>query len=89
MPKDCKAHIQMEERYSRLELDYNNIDEKKTICNIVNDLIPKHKVSPQITVCPKDIKSGEYIIEFHDDYDKRAGAFFEDLLKKLGIERCD
>ncbi|WP_281950986.1 hypothetical protein [Nitrosophilus kaiyonis] len=84
-----KAHIQMEERYARLEIDYDNLEEKKAICNFVNDLIAVHKISPQITVEPKTTETGEYIIEFHDDYDKKAGDFFEDLLKKLDIKKCD
>ena len=89
MAKDCKAHISMEERYARLEIDYDSVDEKKKICNLVNDLIVKHHISPQITVEPKTIETGEYVIEFHDDYDKKAGPFFEDLLRELGIEKCD
>ena len=89
MNKKCKAHVQMEERYARLEIDYDSLKEKKDICNLVNDLIEIHKISPQITVEPKTTETGEYIIEFHDDYDKKAGDFFEDLLKKLNITKCD
>ena len=89
MNKKCKAHISMEERYARLELDYDTIEEKKNICNLVNDLIVEHKISPQIEVKPQTLETGSYIIEFHDDYDKKAGPFFEELLSKLGISRCD
>ena len=89
MNKKCKAHVQMEERYARLEIDYDSLEEKKAICNYVNDLIAVHRISPQITVEPKTTETGEYIIEFHDDYDKKAGDFFEDLLKKLNIKSCD
>lgn len=83
-----KCHVQMEERYARLEIKYDSLQEKKDICNYVNDLIAVHKISPQITVEPKTTETGEYIIEFHDDYDKKAGDFFEDLLKKLNITSC-
>ena len=79
----------MEERYAKLEIDYNSLDEKKKICNLVNDLIAKYKISPQITVEPDTIETGEYVIEFHDDYDKKAGPFFEELLNTLGITKCD
>ena len=89
MEKKCKAHIAMEERYARLELDYESVQEKKDICNLVNDLILKYNISPQITVEPKTVETGEYVIEFHDDYDKKAGPFFEELLSSLGIEKCD
>ena len=89
MDKKCKAHIAMEERYAKLEIDYESVEEKKNICNVVNDLIVKHRISPQITVEPKTVETGEYVIEFHDDYDQKAGPFFEDLLQILGIEKCD
>ena len=89
MPNRCKAHVSMEERYAKLEIDYNSVEEKKRICNLVNDLIVKYKISPQITVEPKTVEAGEYVIEFHDDYDKKAGPFFEDLIKTLNIKECD
>jgi len=89
MAEKCKAHISMEERYARLEIDYDTIQEKKDICNLVNDLIVEHKISPQIEVKPQTLETGSYIIEFHDDYDKKAGPFFEELLAKLGISKCD
>ncbi len=89
MENGCKAHIAMEERYSRLEIDYNSLEEKKKICNLVNDLVAKYKISPQITVEPNDIETGEYVIEFHDDYDKKAEPFFEELLATLGIQKCE
>lgn len=79
----------MEERYAKLEIDYDSLEEKKKICNLVNDLVAKYKISPQITVEPKDVEKGEYVIEFHDDYDKQAGPFFEELLHALGIQKCD
>ena len=86
--KRCKAHMAMEERYSRLEIDYDSLEEKQNICNLVNELIPKYQISPQITIEPKEVGKGEYVIEFHDDYDKKAGPFFEELLKRLGVS-CD
>ncbi|MRI83052.1 MAG: hypothetical protein C6I00_01400 [Nitratiruptor sp.] len=85
----CQAHVSMEERYARLEIDYTSVEEKRRICNLVNDLIVEHRISPQIEVRPETIETGSYIIEFHDDYDQKAGPFFEELLEALGIDRCD
>ncbi|HIE34994.1 MAG TPA: hypothetical protein EYP79_02200 [Campylobacterales bacterium] len=85
----CKAHVSMEERYAKLEIEYDSLEEKQKICETANELINVYKISPQITVLPKNIENGEYIFEFHDDYDKKAGNFFEDLLKKLKITKCD
>ena len=89
MREKTKAHVQMEERYARLELDYYNLKEKRNICNTITDLIEKHHISPQITICPTTTTTGECVIEFHDDYDKKAGDFFEELLKELKIKNCD
>ncbi len=86
--KECKAHMAMEERYSKLEIDYDSLDEKQKICTLVNELVAKYQISPQITIEPKEVGKGEYVIEFHDDYDKKAGPFFEELLSRLGIS-CD
>ncbi len=87
--KSCKAHIAMEERYSKLELEYDSLEEKKRICDTLNELIVKYHISPQITIEPNEVGKGEYVIEFHDDYDKKAGPFFEELLHALGIQKCD
>ena len=89
MKNDKRAHVSMEERYARLEIDYESAEEKRSICNLVDDLIAKYHISPQIEVQPLDVNRGSYIIEFHDDYDKKAGPFFEELLKSLGIAKCD
>ncbi len=87
--KSCKAHIAMEERYSKLELEYDSLEEKKRICDTLNELVAKYHISPQITIEPNEVGKGEYVIEFHDDYDKKAGPFFEELLHALGIQKCD
>ncbi len=79
----------MEERYSKLELEYDSLEEKKRICDTLNELVAKYHISPQITIEPNEVGKGEYVIEFHDDYDKKAGPFFEELLHALGIQKCD
>ena len=90
MPKACiKAYHEMEERYARLELDYFDTDQRALICDSINDMIKKHKVAPEVTIKPKGEEKGEYIIEFHDDYDKKSGDFFEELIKNLNIDHCE
>lgn len=84
-----KAYHEMEERYSRLVLVYNSNKQRNTICDTVGEMIEKKGIAPAVVVTPGKNLSGEYSIEFHDDYDKQSGQFFEDLIKKLNINHCE
>ncbi len=91
MGNSClKAYHETEERYARMEILFNTIDERKRICNCVSELIKNEKLYPSTTIMQhKGKESGEYIIEFHDDYDKLSGDFFEKVLNKLNIHECE
>lgn len=90
MEKACiKAYHEMEERYARLILEYHNNQQRKEICDTVGQMIDDYSIAPAVTVIPKKDLSGEYCIEFHDDYDKQSGVFFEKLIKKLGVDHCE
>ncbi len=90
MKNTCiKAYHEMEERYARLVLAYHNNEQRKTICDTVSIVIDEKEIVPTVTVTPGKNFGGEYSIEFHDDYDKESGAFFEELIKKLDIGHCE
>jgi hypothetical protein len=84
-----KAYHEMEERYSRLVLNYYSNEQRKKICDSVAYIIEKSGIAPSLTVTPNKSLGGEYSIEFHDDYDKKSGVFFEELIKKLDISKCE
>jgi hypothetical protein len=84
-----KAFHEMEERYARLVLQYYNNEQRNKICDTVGEMIDELGIAPSVTVTPKKDLSGEYSIEFHDDYDRESGKFFEDLIKKLDINHCE
>ena len=84
-----KAYHEMEERYSRLVLEYGSTVQRKLICDTVGVVIEEFGIAPSITVTPKKNLAGEYSVEFHDDYDKESGKFFEALIKKLDIGHCE
>ncbi len=87
--RDCiKAVHEMEERYSRLLLEYHNRDQKEEIFEAVNSAISKYHLTPTQTITPQDKFKGEFCLEFHDDYDKEAGEFFEEILHTLKISHC-
>lgn len=90
MNKPCiKAYHEMEERYSRLVLVYNNTEQRNLICDTVGKMIDEKGIAPGVTVTPKKDLGGEYAVEFHDDYDKKSGKFFEELIGKLDISHCE
>jgi hypothetical protein len=90
MKKACiKAIHEMEERYSKLIIEYYSLEQKERIFNAIMDTIKEFNISPRQMIIPKDETSGEYCLEFHDDYDKSSGEFFEKLLKTLDISHCE
>ena len=90
MANTCiKAYHEMEERYARLVLEYSSNDQRNMICDTVGKLIEEHGIAPAVTIVPKKDFGGDYCIEFHDDYDKESGVFFDTLIKKLDIDHCE
>jgi len=84
-----KAYHEMEERYARLVIEYFTLEQKEAIFHATNDLIKELKVFPNQTMSPKGEFHGEFCLEFPDDYDKESQDFFETIIKKLGINKCE
>ena len=84
-----QAYHEMEERYARLVLKYHTNEQKNLICNTIGGIIDQFGVTPALTITPNKNLEGEYSIELHDDYDRESQKFFEVLIKKLGIHRCE
>jgi len=78
-----------EERYEKLELLYRNDKEKKRIFDALEGLSWRPECQVEISTVDEGDHHGFVCIEFHDDYDKEAGAFFDALLKKLHIDHCE
>ncbi len=90
MSKTCiKAYHEMEERYARLVLQYYNNEQRNLICDTVGEVINQFGIAPALTVTPGKNLGGEYSIELHDDYDRESQKFFELLIKKLGVDKCE
>jgi hypothetical protein len=84
-----KAYHEMEERYSRLVIEYFTLDQKKLIFNIVNKTMKEYDIFPNQMIMPSAEFQGQYCLELHDDYNKEGGEFFEEVLKKLNIDHCE
>jgi hypothetical protein len=78
-----------EERYERLELLYRDEAEKKRILDAIGTLSWRPECQVEVSTVEEGGGRGIVSVEFHDDYDKEAGPFFDALMKKLGIARCE
>jgi len=88
-PACIKAIHEMEERYSKMILEYHSLEQKEQIFNTTNKLIKDFNIYPTKIITPKGDFEGDFCLEFHDDYDKQSGPFFEALIKELGIDHCE
>ncbi|WP_456449512.1 hypothetical protein [Hydrogenimonas sp.] len=94
-PNRCgqiQAYFRREERYEGLQLVFKEHPElKDEILQAIEETIEETGDKP--VVFENSEKAGEapyaFYIEFNDDYDKEGGSFFEVLLRKLGIEKCE
>ncbi len=85
-----EAYHEMEERYAMLEIKFFDNKQSSKINKVVINAIKEFEVSPDIMIEHDNNNENEgiYIIEFHDDYDKESGDFFEKIIKDLDIKQC-
>ncbi len=87
-----KAHVRMEERYAGLALVCGCEKElQEEILQVIEEVKKEMDLHPTVFDNPdkqNPEKEGFYI-EFDDDYDREAGQFFEKVLKKLKIDKCE
>ena len=87
------AMHRMEERYSRLILEYCNKEAKTKILKVIDSISKEMGISPDELItsdsCANHEMIGEIYVEFDDDYDKDSGDFHEKMLKELNVTLCD
>jgi len=82
------AEYKGEERYTKISLAYSTQKQYKEINGALEKV---HKdYSLEQNIYESDIANGRkvIVIEYHDDYDRQAGAIFEELMKTLQIDHC-
>ncbi|NWF67324.1 MAG: hypothetical protein HXX81_07660 [Campylobacterales bacterium] len=84
-----KAYHRQEERYVGLNLEYTQKEDRINILNAIEETKQKFDTQPIIWDNQKEDGSGGVYIEFNDDYDKESGPFYEDVLRKIGIDHCE
>lgn len=82
------AQFRSEERYNKLSIAYEGIEESSLVCSTVEKIIAKYKIQPETYTCNISDKKDVLVIEYHDDGDREAGPIFEEIIKTLNITEC-
>jgi len=77
-----------EERYSSLTLIAYSLEQRERIQGVINHEIKNESENINISESEVD-EILETTVEFHDDYDKKSGAVFNNILKSLDIKECN
>jgi len=82
------AEYKGEERYTKISLAYSTQEQYKKINGALEKVHEDYSLEQNIY--ESDIANGRkvIVIEYHDDYDRQAGAIFEELMKTLQIDHC-
>ncbi len=87
-----EAYFRREERYEGLQLVFKEHPElKDEILKAIEETKKETGANPDVFENSEKAGATPYAfyIEFNDDYDKDGGLFFETLLRKLGIDKCE
>lgn len=82
------AEYKSEERYSKLSIVFNTIEEEQQVCSVVNSVIDENSMKPEIYTCELPNDKKVLVVEYHDDYNRECGPIFEKMMKKLNITHC-
>ena len=82
------ADFKSEERYAKISLAYSNDEQYKEINNAIEEA--HMDLDLDINIYETDISNGRkvVVIEYHDDYDRKCGDVFENMMKILKIDHC-
>ena len=90
---EIKANVKMEECYEGMSLvfDGSRDDLKELIGNTIEKVSASTGLKPLVFDNAKTDKSSHeaFYIEFTNEVQRESGAFFELVLKELGIDHCE
>ena len=85
------ANVSMEEGYMQLSINYTDKADRTVICDAIGDIEHDLDVYPEVNH-KRDTNGGTFNIEFSEEvyiHSRVPGEFAENLLHKLGIQKCD
>ena len=80
------AQFRSEERYSKISIAYEGIEESALVCKTLDAITAKYPIKPQSYVCNISDSKDVTVLEYHNDIDREAGAIFEEIVKTLNIK---
>ena len=83
------AYHEMEGAENRLELAYFCLEQKKKICDAIDELAKLYGVFPAQMNISKSKTEGEIHIEFFEYSARNSLLFFDGLIAKLDIGKCE
>ena len=83
------AEFRSEEKFTKLSIAYEGVEESKLVCDTVDKIIAKYKVQPESYTCNISRGREVLVIEYQDDLDRESGPIFEEIIKALNIKTCD
>lgn len=91
MERNRCAVVRMEEGYLSLTVEYSNNETRLEIAEVIKNVEEEMKVYPSVIRRAINDHAGNFAIEFdaEDDNGRDGGAFFEKVMKTLGIDRCE
>jgi len=82
------AEFRSEERFSRLSLAYECEAEKKAVKELVEKVVAKYNIKPEIYTTKVSNGKEVMVIEYHDDIHRECGPIFDEIMKSLDIKVC-
>ncbi len=83
------ATIRSEEKFSRLSVAYEGVEEGKLVCSSVDAILARHSLTPETYTCNISEHKNVLVVEFSDDIDREVGAIFDEILHTLNIKVID
>ena len=82
------AEFRSEERFVRLAIAYLGAQEKELVVGTAEKIIAKQSIKADTHT--SSIANGRevFVIEYHDEYNREAGAIFNEIMKALDIKEC-
>jgi len=82
------AEFRSEERFSRLSLAYECDAEKDAVKKLVETIVAKNTLEPEIYTTKVSNGKEVMVIEYHDDIHRESGPIFDEIMKSLDITVC-
>lgn len=82
------AEFRSEERFVRLSIAYKGDEEKNLVVSTVEKIISSSQLTADTHTSAITNGREVFVVEYHDDYSREAGAIFNEIMKALDIKEC-